>query len=87
MRLPKLRKATQANLEKYALLKACLFGLVFFFSIACALGILSVYTQTGMPSTEEKLKALLDFALAVTLAVISLKRSFKYRQIANNKKG
>ena len=87
MKLPKLRKATQADLEKNALLKACLFSLVFFFAMACALGILSAYTQTDMTSTEDKLKALLDFALAVTLGVISLKRAFIYRKIANSKKG
>ena len=87
MRLPKLRKATKADLEKNAFLKACLFGLVFFFAITCALGILSAYTQADTASTAAKLKALIDFALAVTLGVISLKRAFKYRKIANNKKG
>ncbi|AIW22697.1 hypothetical protein IX92_26970 (plasmid) [Vibrio coralliilyticus] len=87
MRLPKLRKATQKDVEKYAFLKAFWFCLVFLFAITCALGILSVYTQTDVHTTETKLKALLDFGLAVTLGVICLKRAFKYRQIANNKNG
>ncbi len=87
MKLPKLRKATQKDVEKHAVLKAFWFCLVFFFAITCTLGILSFYTQTGVHTTEAKLRALLDFGLAVTLGVISLKRAFKYRQIANTKKG
>lgn len=80
MNMISLRKPRKKdnNANDQSLVKAILFGLVFLFSIVCALSILSAYSQVDVRTFEYKAKAIFDFSLTVTLSLISIKKVFAY---------